>query len=962
MATELETTSLQELKDLVAGIEEKAEREQFGTIDIQTLRTCVSNLVPPSSSSGAFMVGMKALAFRLWNVGVQMTQKKVVVEDLNPRIRHIACDLLSLATMGMSLDGELLNIALEFFARTGKMWSEMGHFTMAQNCFRTALSFWEKAEHELTESECTSAKAMLCRLYIYWAEAEWEQKLFDEAFNMVTKAREYLQFAPEELHYLAMLCYNRGVHSHQQKDYSRSVSWLQTSYDILDTEQDPSDGQSIAKQARTLRLLAHCFISLGQYDRAKQCAQIASELQENPSVLYLLAKLQLLENHKEAAQNTLERLLKHKEANTLEMGLAACELAREHKKPEIAMSCYKLLAEMYRSNNAAFCKIRCRQFELLICEDGLYDMERATSFVEEITHEHNSGKHRISGPELKQFHQLMWNAGATFFQREEYEQSLKWFELSRRMLEPNDTVNQANCLRIISRCHLLLKQYEMSLENANAALQIEANAFTYFLIFLIQVHMGHDTEAVSALRLLCQSDSFDARYLDVAAEKAWELKRQAVAVEALESIINTYNTRSNEISSDGGRRMSGVNTHNSNKGYLGKVLRNLIKLTAFEKKLSEDEDKSTSVLSSVSYYMKLGAEKIKEYGTDMFSCPDELEWLIAVCWDFGKSAAKANEMEIGRKLFRFAYVFSEQLEMTAASLETMKTSLLCSISCQLEHCAVSLSTTEACLHAVIEDVNTCYSLCMQQQRLLSQQHVPLNRPKQHRFFSVDKTKTSTDESSVSSPSYSNRAMDVVVEGNVVTNNKVLPLLKLMELHARALLHQKNLVEVIKSAAALEGTTAELFEMMAEICLAKESKSVPGAIESLKLCLNIILKQDPLDCAHCSKLYRKLIMLHSRDDSMTYYAQALSLLSKVDATPSNDTIIPLEELRWLITTAWNNGAYKYKLLKFEEAERWMSMAFKFLRYFPQKQDFEEEMMSSYLLVLGKTASSSELMEE
>jgi hypothetical protein len=35
------------------------------------------------------------------------------------------------------------------------------------------------------------------------------------------------------------------------------------------------------------------------------------------------------------------------------------------------------------------------------------------------------------------------------------------------------------------------------------------------------------------------------------------------------------------------------------------------------------------------YYLRLGTEKLKELGAQMFSSLDELEWLIGVCWKFG---------------------------------------------------------------------------------------------------------------------------------------------------------------------------------------------------------------------------------------------------------------------------------------------------------------------------------------
>ncbi len=40
-------------------------------------------------------------------------------------------------------------------------------------------------------------------------------------------------------------------------------------------------------------------------------------------------------------------------------------------------------------------------------------------------------------------------------------------------------------------------------------------------------------------------------------------------------------------------------------------------------------------MRSVAYYLRLGIEKIKEFGTKMFGSLAELEWLVGVSWKYG---------------------------------------------------------------------------------------------------------------------------------------------------------------------------------------------------------------------------------------------------------------------------------------------------------------------------------------
>jgi hypothetical protein len=62
---------------------------------------------------------------------------------------------------------------------------------------------------------------------------------------------------------------------------------------------------------------------------------------------------------------------------------------------------------------------------------------------------------------------------------------------------------------------------------------------------------------------------------------------------------------------------------------------------------------------------------------------------------------------------------------------------------------------------------------------------------------------------------------------------------------------------------------------------------------------------------------------------------------------------------LIAKSWNNGTHKYRLLKLNEAEKWMSLAFKFLQHCPAaKIDSEQQMVAAYSHLLGKLAEQQQ----
>jgi len=72
-----------------------------------------------------------------------------------------------------------------------------------------------------------------------------------------------------------MTCYNAGVTAEEHVQFEDAIKWLEESIQLFDIIPPPKD---MSKQARTLRLLANCFLSLGNYDRALTSIRMANEV------------------------------------------------------------------------------------------------------------------------------------------------------------------------------------------------------------------------------------------------------------------------------------------------------------------------------------------------------------------------------------------------------------------------------------------------------------------------------------------------------------------------------------------------------------------------------------------------------------------------------------------------------------------------------------------------------------
>lgn len=272
--------------------------------------------------------------------------------------------------------------------------------------------------------------------------------------------------------------------------------------------------------------------------------------------------------------------------------------------------------------------------------------------------------------------------------------------------------------------------------------------------------------------------------------------------------------------------------------------------------------------------------------------------------------------------------------MSRESLETKKSSLLFAIAAKLEE-QKAQGFNEDVLKEVVKWIDACYEL--------SAQHA--------RFISV---------------SHSGGATSAHVDQRI-------PQIKVMELHAKLALklNDQSLVAVIQSAAAVPGISPVVFESMAALCLDSSPRRTAAAMEALTTCLHINTNARSINYVTCSALFRQLITLNGgRESAWPLYEQAYKLIEKLGERETESSAFPQIELRWLLAKAWNNGTHKYRLSKHDEAEKWMSLAFKFLQHCPAaKAESEQQMVAAYSHLLEKiaeqqhtTSTHSSLVEE
>ncbi|ELR16438.1 uncharacterized protein ACA1_020790 [Acanthamoeba castellanii str. Neff] len=98
-----------QLEDLVSEIETKAQEGRLDAIDTSALRKHINELHASVSFAPNYSRLLKEIAFRLWNVAIEMGRKDLPSKELNVR--------------GLPNDPETIVCSFKFFSRTGKLWS-----------------------------------------------------------------------------------------------------------------------------------------------------------------------------------------------------------------------------------------------------------------------------------------------------------------------------------------------------------------------------------------------------------------------------------------------------------------------------------------------------------------------------------------------------------------------------------------------------------------------------------------------------------------------------------------------------------------------------------------------------------------------------------------------------------------------------------------------------------------------
>uniref|UniRef100_A0A8C5Q413 Protein ZIP4 homolog n=1 Tax=Leptobrachium leishanense TaxID=445787 RepID=A0A8C5Q413_9ANUR len=521
-------------------------------------------------------------AISLWNWGVTKRVEESITEHERAIVRHAAC-ILGIWCEGTEPSEGVVRRNILMAMKTGKGWIDVGEHDLASGFLDVALNKLEMLYAMLAQRSSEEADMNMHKTYVekdlfkvltYQAEVAFALKDFEMASQSIQRCKDMLMRQPKEAGYLAVLCYNFGVDTYEEKIYEQSSFWLSQSYEIANADKRYSPGHEM--QAKVLRLLATVYMEWDckfYQDKALTAIRMANEVHVHPAGLFLKMKILLQSSQPdEIIGIAVTEMLNHELG--LDIYLNTAKLLLEHRRDFLAFDLLKMVCKHFE-NSPDVGKAVILHIELLL-QRGKEQLARQKT--EDLITGHHIGK-KLSIETLNLLHLILWDCAAKSFEAKNYRESLEWYNYSLSFyavdqFDPNFAKLQRNRASCFLNLHEFDKAKEVILEAACADRENIFTQFSLYKLAMLENNILEATKAISAMGnmaaqsrskgLLMQESCSDADLFTMAAQIALEKGYTDVALKALECIVEQdHNTEQVFLSlrtNDGELILSYLNT------------------------------------------------------------------------------------------------------------------------------------------------------------------------------------------------------------------------------------------------------------------------------------------------------------------------------------------------------------------------------------------------------------------
>ncbi|XP_055500168.1 testis-expressed protein 11 [Leucoraja erinacea] len=844
---------------------------------------------------------MEECAINLWNWAVTKRLESSINDEQRTKLRHVACKLVYLSGCADPTEVSLQRQIL-MFTKTGRSWLDCTKPLLANEFLDLAVTSLEMLYAKLTAGSDgisdvnvhkNDVEKDLFKVHSYQAESAVIQCDHKNAVNCIQRCKDMLLRMPKETGYLSLLCYNFGVETYQQKKYEESAFWLSQSYDIGKVDKRYSPGSPV--QAKVLRLLANVYLEwdIRQHqERALNAVVLANEENPHPAGLFLKIKILLSCAFPDEAvsagknQKCIQKLM----------------------KPSRDVLSFEFLTTLSKQFET------CHDIGKILLLHFMQLLQRgkehlAKQKIEDIITGHYTGK-RLSSDILTQFHIVLWERAAKYFEMQNYTEALQWYNYSSSFFSAGQMdQNLARLQRNRTSCYLHLNQKEKAKEAIKEAEQIDPdNIFTQFSVFKIAILENDVPKAVQAIKTIGKLAEKPKGHED-------NMLTSGIPVTDILSLA-TQVALENEQEDVARKAFEYLCEYSQDSTQLFTALRSLIRLVP---SISDTDVKNVRYerLDSLLTYLKTAHKKlISQLAEGRMSVElksSEANWFRKIAWN---SALQCEDCPARmREFFTLSYQFSQMLSVDKTILVGQKTCLLMAAAASLEIGRKATNTSEqiGSLTQARDDIQVCWEI-----------------------WTTMKSTAAGD----------------------ISKDPTETLLLLYEFEARAKLNDPELENVLERVLQLKQIEPKTLETLAALSMESPAHYPSLCKKLLKIALSLQKKQPRMDVIRCSKFLHSLIQISLPtgvteieplilEEVWSFYEEVLII------TESSQEEYPEIEILWLMTRAWNTGAALYSFGKYSEAEQWCGLGMRFLKHLGSlRASYESQMMGLYTEILDR----------
>ncbi|KAL8549151.1 hypothetical protein ACS0TY_008130 [Phlomoides rotata] len=850
------------------------------------------------------------LSYRLWNACVDLSNASAQkISEEHAKLRQVAAEMLFITADVEGIPSPAFKAAL-FFYKTGLIWCDLRNYNLANNCFEKATDLVSNIEINSVSDD--DERKLLLDLNIARSRAAWEVSDRNLAIALLNRSKNVLFGVSRNYNALAnqYLAFGKTMLSTSEvSSVSEALKLMNHALELCEK------GLRVVKRTeetlnlkelrlKTLRFIAAAHLQSDEFENVLKCVKVLREVgsggDSHPSLSVLAMKAWLGLGRYAEAEKELRGMVMSKGIPEC-VWVSAVEsyfLAAGAAGVETVKGVFLGLLENCHVSAGAAIRVVNR-----VIGNGLNNGEgmvvRAKVVAELASDDRMVSLFDREGAakERTTMHALLWNCATEHFRSKDYLLSAEMFEKSM-LYVPHGIENRnlrAKGYRVLCLCYLGHLQLDRAEEYINEAEKLEPNIASSFLKFKIFLQKNDHSNAIAQMQAMPSCLDFTTDFISLSAHEAVACRSFPVAVASLCQLLNFYSS---------GKSMP-VNEV--------VVFRTLVTI------LSQDPADDTNVLK----HMKRVHDRQSEVGPDLFFGKSEVgirekNWFAANAWNFGVRTGKEKNYDLSAEFFRLASEFYG----VVIDGETDGNDVMVCKSIVLAVSAVIAGEKHRKSTLVETEVREAIELLGRAGKILTSSSSGIRKTDdqvadiESNFFFI----------------YTWSAFDLYS--------------RLSDMNAQQLVLVKNF------ASSKSCNPKHLLQIGLEASQGPRSNP-EVAMFALNTSLSTLVASPCPDYQTVALVIRKLISMGSihkgdpDDESMIeMYKKAYRIMVGL-----REGEYPIEEAKWLATTAWNRAALPVKLGQIELAKKWMNIGLELAMKFPGMRTYRS-CMEEYLAGLEK----------